>query len=391
LHKPMAQSHGEAFLRLRSAILEDYSYRDLRGVDWKNRFARFGPGLRASSTTIQFAQGAARLLSAAQDVHLWLRVKNQTVPTYRRCAQWNVALSMLPRLIPNWRQHNEVVMSGRFPDGTVYLCLRAWPGEAPAQLRPAYRLLREAAATRQPLIIDVRANGGGAEPLAGRFAGCFIRRSVRYAKHLTLCAGALRGPMHRRLKPNQAGPHYRGRVAVLVGPGTVSSCESFVMMMRQAPGCKLIGARTAGASGNPKPVDLGNGVVAFIPSWQDLDLEGGCIEGRGIAPDIKVRPRWPSSRTCKGASGAHDNTPRCRMNAAFRSQPEGRIHAAGGSQGRKLSCSGASVEGRCPVPSTLDTRHSSSDPVLAVALAFLRGKGAARECRRTARTWPVAA
>ena len=290
LHKRVAQSHHEAFLRLKSSIFEDYSYRDLRGVDWKKRFARFGPRLHASATATEFAQEAAGLLSAAKDLHLWLRVKNKTVPSHRRCAQRNVALPLLRELIPGWRQHNPVVMSGRFSDGILYLCLRAWPGDAPQHLRPAYRLLRHASPAGRPLIIDVRANGGGAEPLAARFAACFVRRSVCYAKHLNTRAGTLKGPFERRLKPSRAGPHYRGRVAVLIGPGTVSSCESFVMMMRQVPGCKLIGQRTAGASGNPKPVDLGNGVVVFVPSWQDLDLDGTCLEGRGVAPDIEVGP-----------------------------------------------------------------------------------------------------
>ena len=93
-----------------------------------------------------------------------------------------------------------------------------------------------------------------------------------------------KGKGGRRLWRNR----FRGRVAVLIGPGTVSSCESFAMMMRRVPGCKLIGARTAGASGNPKPFDLGNGVTLFVPSWRDLDLDGACLEGRGLAPDIEV-------------------------------------------------------------------------------------------------------
>jgi C-terminal processing protease CtpA/Prc len=61
------------------------------------------------------------------------------------------------------------------------------------------------------------------------------------------------------------------------------------MMMKQAPGCTLMGDRTAGSSGNPKPVDLGNGVVAFVPSWKDLRLNGTCLEGEGFAPDIAVK------------------------------------------------------------------------------------------------------
>jgi hypothetical protein len=350
---PMRQR--EAFARLKRAVFEDYSYRDLRGVDWKERFRRFGPRLRASGTARRFAFEAAGLLSAAKDIHLWLRVKGEIVPTFRRCVQRNVAAHLLPALVPEWREHGAagpgadglarppaLVMSGRFADGIAYLCIRGWPAGAARRLRPAYRVLSQAAALGRGIIIDVRANGGGSEPLAARFAGCFVEQPVCYAKHLRRSGGRLTGPFERWVKPNRRGPRHRGRVAVLVGPGTVSSCESFVLMMRQVPGCKLIGQPTAGASGNPKPVGLGNGVVVFVPSWQDLDLDGRRLEGRGIAPDIEVRPRFP-------------------RNAARR---------------------GASVEGRCLVASTPDTRHSSSDPVLAAALKFLRRQSPRSDSRR---------
>ncbi|MGO8677126.1 MAG: S41 family peptidase [Limisphaerales bacterium] len=346
--------------------MQDYSYRDLRRVDWKRRFVALGRRLRAAGTALEFAGEAAKLLGPAQDPHLWLRVGRQTVPTYRRCAQRNVDLSALPGLVRSWRQHNEVVMSGSLAEGVAYLCLRAWPGHAPHQLRPAYRVLRQAAAARQSLIIDVRANGGGAEPLAARFAGCFVGGPVCYAKHLTMRAGKLTGPFERWVKPNQAGPRHRGRVAVLVGPGTVSSCESFVMMMRRVPGCKLIGQRTAGSSGNPKPVDLGNGVVLFVPSWQDLDLHGACLEGRGVEPDVDAP--WPfegeagrgRSSLAKARSlqpAAHEPSPRA----------DGRQFTVRGLGGPLSSRWRTNVDRRC-----FNSEARSADPVLEAALEFLR-------------------
>jgi hypothetical protein len=277
-------------LRLKQAILEDYSYRDLRGVDWRWRFSKFGPRLRASRTSAEFAQRAAMLLGVARDLHLWLKVNGLTIATFRRGVRPNVALQWLPGLVPGWTQHNPVVASGRFPEGAQYLSLRAWPGGNPGLLRPALRVLRQAAVAGDSLIIDVRANCGGAEPLAGRFAGCFIRRPVCYAKHLTRARGRFKGPCERWLRPARSGPFYAGRVAVLTGPGTVSSCESFVLMMKQVPNCTTIGQRTAGASGNPKPIDLGNGVAVFVPSWQDMDLDGTRLEGRGVFPQIEVGP-----------------------------------------------------------------------------------------------------
>jgi C-terminal processing protease CtpA/Prc len=77
-------------------------------------------------------------------------------------------------------------------------------------------------------------------------------------------------------------------LAVLTGPLAMSSNESFVLMLRQARDCTLVGQPTAGSSGNPQPFELGNGVVARIPSWQFLDAEGLLLEGRGVAPDVLV-------------------------------------------------------------------------------------------------------
>ncbi len=277
-----------AFARLKRAILEDYSYRDLREVNWKRRFVDFAPKIRSASSPSEFAKAAADLLSAARDIHLWLRMAEQTIPTYRRSYRGNVALSALPRLIPGWRQLSGEVACGQFEDGIWYLCLRGWPAACPKALSPAHQILRRAQAAGKGLVIDVRANGGGAEPLAARFAARFVSRRVCYAKHLTRRAGRFTPVQERWLEPGRASQRYHGRVAVLVGRGTVSTCESFALMMRQVPGCRLIGQPTAGASGNPMPVDLGNGVVLFVPSWVDLAPDGTSLEGHGVIPDVQV-------------------------------------------------------------------------------------------------------
>ena len=38
--------------------------------------------------------------------------------------------------------------------------------------------------TREPLVIDVRPNGGGDERLAQELAGCFVAERALYAKHV---------------------------------------------------------------------------------------------------------------------------------------------------------------------------------------------------------------
>jgi C-terminal processing protease CtpA/Prc len=68
----------------------------------------------------------------------------------------------------------------------------------------------------------------------------------------------------------------------------MSSNESFVLMMRQAKDCTVVGQKTYGSSGNPKAHELPNGVTIFLPSWQDLRPDGTCFEGEGLAPDVEV-------------------------------------------------------------------------------------------------------
>ena len=73
-----------------------------------------------------------------------------------------------------------------------------------------------------------------------------------------------------------------------MGPANMSSCEAFLLMMKQVSDCKLVGAASYGSSGNPKPVDLGNGVTVYLPSWKALRPDGTCFEGQGLDPDFIV-------------------------------------------------------------------------------------------------------
>ncbi|MBN2584189.1 MAG: hypothetical protein JXL80_14095, partial [Planctomycetes bacterium] len=92
----------------------------------------------------------------------------------------------------------------------------------------------------------------------------------------------------RTIHPKRGRPKYRGKVAVLMGPVNMSSCESFLLMMKHGAGATLVGQTSYGSSGNPKPSALGNGVTVFLPSWRDLLPDGTLLEGKGITPDVAV-------------------------------------------------------------------------------------------------------
>ncbi len=282
--------NAQAVQNLRKAIDEQYSYRDLRKVDWAALFAKYGPAMESAASPALFAQAAAKLLVNARDMHIWLEVNGKQIQPYRRDIIRNYNLAVLGKVVPGFRKLSNGIYTGRFDDGIRYILIDSWSNDRAAALEQAYAVLGESSEA-PGLIVDVRPNGGGAEPLAQQFAGCFVDKPVMYSKHVYRSASAASGfdePHDRVLEPNKSRPKYRGKVVVLMGQANMSSCESFLLMMKQVPGCKLIGSTSYGSSGNPKPTDLGNGVTVYLPSWKDLRPDGTCLEGEGIKPDIPI-------------------------------------------------------------------------------------------------------
>ncbi len=284
-----AEQNAAAVGRLGTALQKQYSYRELRGVDWEKLLKENSAALTAAKTPGQFADEAAKLLGTAKDMHIWLEVNGKTIASCHRDVLRNINVPTLGKLVPAWKQRSKAVGSGQYPDGIGYILISTW-SRGSTVLETALDALKELAGCKA-LIVDVRPNSGGAEPLAQKFAGCFVAGPKAYAKHVTIQNGRFGPARERSIESNPAGPAYRGKVAVLMGQVNMSSCESFLLMMKQIPGCVLIGEKSFGSSGNPKPVDLGNGVTVYLPSWKDLRLDGSCFEGVGIAPDIEVKTK----------------------------------------------------------------------------------------------------
>jgi hypothetical protein len=284
-------ANTEPINKLRRAINEKYSYRDLRGIDWNRMFDKYEPLMQRAKTPRQFAEVAAAMLLNTKDMHLWVKIDGETIDGFKRNINRNYNTALLKKIIPNYRDVSKYVSTGRFDDDIGYILIKSWRKDRKQILAPALRALRDFSEL-PALIIDVRPNGGGSEPFAKEFAACFIDKSIVYAKHVYRKDNTTEGwgQTHERvLEPNKDNPIYHGKIAVLMGRANMSSCEAFLLMMKQVPNCKLIGDRSYGSSGNPKPFDLDNGVTVWLPSWKALRPDGTCFEGKGIKPDVFVR------------------------------------------------------------------------------------------------------
>ena len=289
-NKLTAEQNRKSIDQLQRAILTSYSYRDRIVKGWGNQFARHEPTLLSASTPSEFAGAAASLLENARDVHIWMKVGTGVVGTYQRSVHSNCNLDLLPKL-PGWKMHNPVVGTARPGDYVKYLLVKTWSIDHESVLKPALDLV-ERCRPNDTLILDVRPNAGGSEFKARVLAGCFVTDKIVYSKNRNIVAG---GPdrftriFDRILEPNPDRKTFAGKkVIVLMGQRNMSSCESFILMMRQVPHVVLMGQQTYGSSGNPKPHLLENGVTVYLPSWQAYDETGASLEGVGITPDVAI-------------------------------------------------------------------------------------------------------
>ena len=125
--------------------------------------------------------------------------------------------------------------------------------------------------------------------MARKIAGSFVDKPTPYARNVTRdpqSPGGFTKVFERVMEP--CDPAVKAPVAVLMGPKNMSSCESFLMMMAEAPRATLVGGPSYGSSGNPKPHELAEGLIAFLPSWKDMLLDGSLHEGHPLRPDVEV-------------------------------------------------------------------------------------------------------
>ncbi len=299
-HTSTPEANTAALAALFDAIDHRYSYRDRVAKSWPEAFDPWRDSIIGATTPAAFARAAACALREAKDPHLALAVNHAVFPTFIPQARPNTDTALVAKLVPQFKKANPVVSLGLFDDGIAYIQINGWPADA-AILEPAHTFLSEHAQA-PAIILDVRTNGGGDELSARRFAAHFVSERTVYSRSRVRDPsrdGGWTPLVERAVSPDDAVPAGSGAaprpcrapVAVLIGQACMSSNESFILMMKHGAQATLVGAPTFGTSGNPRPVDLGNGVTARIPTWEDQLPDGTLLEGRGVAPDVSVEFR----------------------------------------------------------------------------------------------------
>lgn len=287
------------------------------GVDWTALGERFRPRALEAADSGEFAAVCAEMLAHLQDLHIWVKVGDEHLPVFNRPFSINYNTRALPALIGEIRPAPAGLSWGVTGDRVGYIAIPHWSDNSiPASFDAILEEMRDT----RGLIVDVRANGGGSETLARLVAGRFLDRPRVYA-----FSQYRNGPRHEDLTariPRECAPRgpwrYDRPVAVLIGQRCMSSNESFIDMMAQAPNATTMGDRTRGSSANPAVIELPGGIEIGLPRWIDYRSDGQPLDIAGVQPDapIAIEPEGIQGRRDDVLSAALDRLRRTPLPAA---------------------------------------------------------------------------
>jgi len=282
-----------------------------RGVDWAATRAKYRPRVTPTTTPDELFTILSEMIEPLHDAHTWLSAPplNRTfrgrrpdpTPVSQDDARQAFEIIQTKYLKGDLQSFcNTQVRYGRLNNATGYLRILAFAGyvagndyeEGGRELARALDTVVQDARTLKTLVIDVRRNGGGADPygvmVASRLTDqkyvAFVKRARNDANDPT----RFTAPQTTWVVP-APGLRFTGQVIELISRNSVSAAETFSMaLMGRTPAVVRIGEPTQGVYSDVLGRRLPNGWRFGLPN-EVFQTEGGRhFEVVGVAPDIAV-------------------------------------------------------------------------------------------------------
>ena len=278
---------AESFDVLIDSMKAKYSYIEHKKIDFEKLATKYRKKANAVDDNDEFTEVIADMLAELKDGHTWImrkgnRYSKNARPPHKR----NFNFEFVNKELKESTSVGNFARIGKTKDGFGYIRINSL---YQIEKDDAKKLLTEILGLFDcpGMIVDLRSNGGGAEPLAKAITQMFADKEYVYAKHKFRSGDGFGEISSRKIGP-KGGKTFTKPMVCLIGPGAVSSGEGFALMMKALDHCQTIGQPTRGSSGNPAPVTLPNGVEVWFSRWVAMEADGTPIEDRGVMPDMKV-------------------------------------------------------------------------------------------------------
>jgi hypothetical protein len=291
---------------------EQYPFFPLHQVDWNAVDKKFRPQARAGRAPTELFEIFRQVLEPLQDTHTGIEAEDikkefdgwRNDPNHLEDNDWKKAVAIIETkyvhgpLQPYCNGHIQFAI---LKNAIGYLRITTFYGYADGGyanqldcLQQSLDVIFGGAEKIKGLIIDVRLNDGGDDPLGNEIAS-----RLTADKYLAFTKAArnntdLNAPLHLTppqptwvLPSKKAG--FRGEIALLIGPDTVSAGETFTMtLMGREPHVMRIGLNTQGVFSDVLNRSLPNGWRFHLPNEIYFTANGRAFDAVGVPPDLRV-------------------------------------------------------------------------------------------------------
>jgi hypothetical protein len=301
---------------------EHYPFFAMRKADWPAIVARHRERIREDMSPQDLFAVLEEMIAPFEDAHTSLRAESidRSFHGERRSPAWveeseeGRAYGLVAKYL---KGPLRTFCEGQLEHGMLapdvgYLRLRSFSGYHPdrsfesglAALDSALDEIFAGAGSWRGLVIDVRINGGGADPYGLAIASRLTDREyVAYAKQARndpRDATRWTEAQPSYVKPSTR-PGFRGPIVELIGIQSVSAAETFTQaLLKRRPEVVRVGESTQGVFSDVLGRRLPNGWRFGLPNERFV-TDGRAYDGTGIAPAVTVL-----SFTLEGLASGHD-------------------------------------------------------------------------------------
>ena len=311
MRKP-ANSPQENYAIFWQTFAEQYPFFALRKVDWHAVDQQFRPRVTATTSPAELFQIFRQMIEPLKDTHTSLEAKDikeefegwRTDSGHLSDADWGKAASIIESRYVQGPLRP--YCKGRFQFGMLrssigYLRVTAFYDYADGSYADELQCLQrgltsilEGAGKLNGLVIDVRLNHGGDDPLGVEIASRLTDKKYLAYSKAARNNTSLDTPL--RFTDRQPAwvvpatqPGFKGKVALLIGPDTVSAGETFTMaLMGREPHVERIGLNTQGVFSDVLRRSLPNDWYFGLPNEVYYTGDGTAFDAVGVPPDIDV-------------------------------------------------------------------------------------------------------
>lgn len=298
---PETATAREVFDVAWAAMDENYAFFDLHGVDWAERRA-LAPDPQAQLTDEELYDLLQQMLAGIDDGHVQLGAFGQGYFSPATDPAWLPEDDSLTRTI----MHNAAAQTidmvltpladtaihyGLREDGIGYILIRgmdvrtAFGQSSQEATELAFATVTQDLAEAKAIIIDIRTNPGGSDPVALGIVSHFIDTPLTAFTKFSR-DGAGTGPTFTATVQPYDNTPLTQPVLILQTQMTGSAAEIFTLAMRELPNVTTMGEATGGGLSDILGFVLPNGWLFGLSNQTYLTPDGVSYEGTGIPPDI---------------------------------------------------------------------------------------------------------